>query len=202
MVVDRTRELLFPITILVSVAVGVGIGTVFSRTGNDTRASIGSSGSDSKSIVDAVDAVRAELVRVRERLDASSMSVTQTERTDTRSTASPDATAEIHKATAALVQATDSLRAASVRAESGRAPLVAPPAVDPNVWTELKTRNFAENTKSYILWNYQQVMDRFGPPDQFGTDNSGTYWLYRTGPHGNAFFRFTEGLVNSVQMND
>jgi hypothetical protein len=203
MVADRTRELLFPITILVSVAVGVGIGSVLGRTSNDSHAPIQASGTDSKAIVDAIDAVRAELVRMRERLDANSSPAARPDRTDTRSSATADGTTELHKATETLEKAADSLRSAIAGFGGGSAPLVTPRSVDPRVWVDLDHQKFAENTKTYMLWNYQQVLDRFGPPDQFGEDNGAgrTYWLYHHGEKSSTFFRFTNGLVSAVQTD-
>jgi hypothetical protein len=201
MVADRTRELLFPITILVSVAVGALIGGTFARGENGKNSPLDTSVRDNKDVVDAIDAVRAELVRMRERLDAAPLPVAQTGRADTRSSAAPDTTTEISKATAALLEAASSLRSAIAGFGGGSAPLVMPKSLDPGVWNDLNPQSFAENTKAYVLWNYQQVLDRFGPPDLFGTDNLGTYWLYHHGKRSTTF-RFTDGLVAAVQTND
>jgi hypothetical protein len=201
MVADRTRELLFPITILISVAIGVGIGSVLGRTGNDSHAPIQASGTDSQAIVDAIDAVRAELVRMQERLDASKSPAAQPDRTDLRSTATADGTSELHKATETLEKAADSLRSAIAGFGGGSAPLVTPRSVDPHVWVDFDHQRSAEDTKSYMLWNFQQVLDRFGPPDQFGQGNSpgATYWVYRHSEKKVTFFRFIDGLVAAVQ---
>jgi hypothetical protein len=199
---DRTRELLFPITILASVAVGVVIGGVFGRSQIAGSSPSSTDVADSKAIVDAVDAVRAELVRVRERLDASAVSVAQPARSETRSTAAPDATTEIQKATSALVKAADSLRSAIAGFGGGSAPLVTPRTVNPVVWGDLEQQSFAESTKTYLLWNYQQVLDRFGPPAQVDQSGPGrTSWVYRHGEKKTTFFRFIDGLVAAVETD-
>lgn len=201
MVSDRTRELLFPITILVSVAVGVMIGGVFARSGKNVPSPASVPAPDDKAVVDAIDAVRAELVRVRERLDATSVTSSAKAPVESRSSAAPDATMETRQVTAALLEAANSLRSVIAGFGGGSAPLVLPKTVDPAVWSDLDHQSFEESKKSYLLWNYQQVLDRFGQPYQFGADNSGTYWMYNRGQGRTTMFRFTDGMVTAVQTS-
>lgn len=59
-------------------------------------------------------------------------------------------------------------------------------------------------TKEHILWSYQQVLDRYGPPDEIYNPQNKTsviwsYWLeMRNGDTNRVAFYFIEGFVSRV----
>jgi hypothetical protein len=197
MVSDRSRDLLFPITILISVAVGAVIGGSVARSGAEDRGPLHAANADSKALVDAIDAMRAELARTRKQFAMASSSTPPSGLAESRS-AAPDWSAELRKATGQLAEAADLLRSASARATGASAPMVVPRAVDPAVWTDMDQHSWAENTKPYLLWNKQQVLDRFGLPDQVGADGFGPYWWYNRDQQRHITFRFIDGLVSAL----
>src|SRR4051812_8368802 len=119
MVSDRTRDLLLPLTILASVAVGAVIGGTFARAGSDSRAPSTGTSADPKALIDAIDSLHAELVRIRERLDASSMSAASPVQADTRSPAQP-AAPDLRLVTTQLTEAAEALRSAASRTSGDR----------------------------------------------------------------------------------
>ncbi len=196
---DRARDLLFPITILISVAVGTVIGGSFARSGTDNRPLISATSTDSKALVDAIDSMRAELARTREQLALTSSPASSSSLADTRSVA-PDTISEMRKVTARLIEAADTLHSAASHAGGDRVPLVAPATVDPKVFQVVLSQENEINSKTYLLWTYQQVMDRFGTPDAAGHEDAGAWWIYAQGS-SSVLFHFTDGRVSSVDSS-
>jgi hypothetical protein len=190
---DRTRDLLLPITILISVAVGAVIGGSFARS--DTHST--TSPADPKALVDASESLRAELARTREQSATLSSTSGPTERTETR-TAAPDMTSELRRATAQLTEAAESLHASASRAGGDRQPLIPPATVDPKALQEVLSQTYEVNTKTCLLWTYQQVMDRFGPPNRARREEGGTCWKFAAQSRS-VFFDFVDGRVVSVR---
>jgi hypothetical protein len=198
MVAGRTRELLVPLTILASVAVGAVIGMTFGRSMSRTTPDSSTGSVDTKAFADAGDGLRTELVRLREKLEPGTLSAPTQEHADSRSVAgTPDLAADLRKTTAQLVQAADSLRNAANRAGGDRVPLVAPAAVDPSAFEVLWRSPPETIRKTHQLWTYQQVMDKYGAPDSVGTEQTGLYWMYQQGQK-TVLFHFVDGRVAAV----
>ena len=104
-----------------------------------------------------------------------------------------------------VVAAMDRLTRALERSPAGGAtggvgvtPLVLPgPGNRPDQLAQLVGRDWQELSREYRLWTYQQVLDRFGRPDEI---SSGA-WLYRLvqGGQGHTFtFNFQDGYLTNV----
>jgi len=70
---------------------------------------------------------------------------------------------------------------------------------------DFTTKDLAKQlTKEHILWTYQQVLDRYGPPDEIYNPQNKTsvvwsYWLkMRNGDTERVAFFFIEGFVSRV----
>lgn len=198
MVSDRTRDLLMPITILVSVGVGAVVGASFVRAGTADRSNVDPTLADSKTLVTSIDALRDEVERLRARIETSASAASSPERSQSRTAVpAPDTTNDLRAATAQLVEAADTLRHAASRSSGDRAPLVMPRSVDPKHLQKVLTQDNDQNKKTYLLWTYQQVIDVFGPPSQVGREEGGVYWQYRSGSDS-VLFHFADGRVFEV----
>jgi hypothetical protein len=194
MISDRTRDLLLPLTILASVAVGAVIGGTFGRAGSDSRAPSTGTSADPKALVDAIDSLHTELVRIRERLDASSMSAVSPVQADTRSPAQ-QAVPDLRLVTAQLTEAAEALRSAASRTLGDRTTaLIAPPTRDQQTLKEMSIQEFNVVSKPYLLWTYQQVMDRFGSPDSVSARQEGMIWQYKVDDR-EVSFHFADGRL-------
>jgi len=101
----------------------------------------------------------------------------------------------------ALERLTLALQAAQGRAAPGGigiTPLVLPaPGSRQGALLELVGRDWEENSKEYRFWTFQQVLDRFGRPDEVSDDR----WLYRIETReGEEFFsfQFSQGYLMNI----
>lgn len=205
MSLDRNRDVLFPLVILVSVAVGAVIGGTLVRDKANTAVPVDVSAGDPKNLVDAIHELRTELVHIREGSGGLASPSAGSERADATappSGASKDLVAEMRKATAELTHAVDLLRDATKRWGGDRAPLIAPASpADPRVLDEVAAAPENARIKPYQLWTNQQVLDRFGPPDSIYCSDRSIQWSYvRTNGKG-VHFIFVEGRVVQVTAN-
>jgi hypothetical protein len=206
MSIERNRDILFPLVILVAVGVGAVIGGMLVRGGVSAPAPVVASSGDRKDFVDAVDALRQELVRSREKLDGLAGTPAASERVDASAASNvhaKDIATELHAVTAELAQAVEALRDAARRSGGDRAPLIAPASTpDSHLLDEIRGQPFVERNKTYLLWTYQQVMDRFGRPDLIGSWSNGLSWWYRGNSGKTVYFDFSDGRVSQVRADD
>lgn len=198
---SSARDLLLPLSILASVAVGVAIGGWIVRPAVPFPASTLSAGSGSDELIVAMESLRVEIVRMRERIETMPEATGSSARVDAISGSAlvaGDVQVELRKVTDQLAQTAEALRSAAARTGGDRAPLTPPSSVDPAPLEALIRAQPDENKDAHQLWTYQQVMDRFGRPDRIGREDGGMYWIY-TGKSGSAIFHFADGRVLYVR---
>jgi hypothetical protein len=194
---DRALQWLFPITIVVAVGVGAVIGGSFARTTPERTAPFDATANDSKALVEAVDALRAEIALLREKLETVPSAPGSPGRIETRSDALAVGS-ELRDATAKLQEAITQLHSSASQVGADTVPLVRPAFLDPHAIEEVSQQTFGANYKIYALWTYQQVMDRFGLPDMVLPRETEVQWIYHAKPH-DVEFDFGQGRVVAVQ---
>ncbi len=199
---DRTRDLVLPLAVLASVAVGALLGNMFTRLGgapNSTRASQG----ETKELIDVLETLRAEIALLREaRNDSGRLSAAsgRVEIPPTESTSNLDPAQQLQAATRELATAVEALRSAVNRPGGDPGRLVPPPtAQGPQVVDSAAARVAEGKQDEYLLLSHQQVLTQFGKPDVLNGSEWGPTWTYNTASH-QLSFRFQDGIVWQVYM--
>jgi prepilin-type processing-associated H-X9-DG protein len=198
---DRTRELVLPLAILASVAVGAVIGRSFAGDHTVSSAPTGASPEETKELVDALQALRAELIKARELREEALGSTASLARTPApRSEIEAGNLAkELRTATADLVSSGEALRQAADRARAERAPLIFPEKPpDPALLDAVASATYDVNARAYMLWTYQQILDRFGKPEGISHGDFGLALMYRSKSGRYVNFTFADGRVWQV----
>ena len=111
--------------------------------------------------------------------------------------------AELNEAMNRLTQAVDAMRLAGIASRGEGAALVAPrTAPDPAELEAFTRADIRSQAKPYLLNTYQQVVDRFGMPDDVAFNESAITWIYRTKAGGVVYFTFAGGLLANSRCDD
>ncbi len=98
---------------------------------------------------------------------------------------------------AAAVEALAGGRA--VAAESASLQWIPDRTIDPHVFNTLLLEKEVERDLSHHGWTHQQVLDRYGVPQQIGTPSErGQVWFYETANGDGIIFHFRDGRVAKV----
>lgn len=98
----------------------------------------------------------------------------------------------------------DVLQSAMAARFSAQPPLAlqAARAPDPALLQDLRSRTPAERNREHAMWTFQEVLDRYGRPDEVDTygDSSTIRWTYNLPGNRLLRFRFVQGYV--IWVND
>jgi len=167
-----------------------------STAGGDAAATPGAS---AEGVDPALVRTIEELVDEVRRLRTAPESRTPPERRPVAGEGKPELDEE--RIVAALDRLTLALQVAQGRASPGGigiTPLVLPaPGSRRGALEELLGRDWEEISREYRFWTFQQVLDRFGRPDEVSDDR----WLYLV-PHGEGeevfTFQFSQGYLMNI----
>jgi hypothetical protein len=114
---------------------------------------------------------------------------------------------EAARVVAALDRLTEALASAPARAATGagggNAPLVMPPAGSrKDALAALVGREWDQLSREHRFWTFQQVLDRYGPPDEV---TNGGQWLYHYPDNKGASyqtfsFQFADGYLTNIYL--
>ena len=194
---DAARTLVLPLTVLVSVAAGVFIGSSLSK-----RAEPQTSARAETPPTDELAAAMRALTEALERARRDSSELTSahavTERTEAAPSKSDIGARELSEAAKQLVAALDHMRSTTSRLGSDGA-LIEPAVIpDPSLLEAFTPEEVDAQTAPYMMWTYQQVMDRFGKPVRVARGDSNIWWYYRSTSGKTVSFIFQDGRVYEI----
>lgn len=197
-----SRALVLAISILVSVAVGVLIGSALAR--QESRvAGVETVRLPDDGVASALRFLTEELERVRtDRGGLSELPVSES-RSQLGAAVDDHVLAELNEAMHRLAQAVDAMRVLGSGPSGGSGALVVPRTASARA--ELETFTAAgvrEQAKPYLLNSYQQVMDRFGMPSDVAFNESAVTWIYQRSGGGSVYFTFAGGLLARTRCED
>jgi hypothetical protein len=199
---DRTRELVLPLAVLVSVAVGVLVGHWIAGERGVRTTSAAISPAEARELIDVLQAMRADMARLSEARSELSASPAGSERVVAASNADgpkSDIAKELHAATAQLAAAVESLKVAVDRPGGDPDRLNIPSTPRDTVrLVETATRDVTQVQQEFLLWTRQQILSEFGKPDSIHVNDARQDWVYWTATHS-LTFSFHDGRVFAVQ---
>jgi hypothetical protein len=207
---ERASGVVLPLSIVVSVAVGVVLGGMFARGSAGPAASTSLSLDEAKELTEAIHALRLEMERARE--PKAELTVPPPTSVPSRVDASPETSApstdvakELREATAEFVQAVGRMKSSLTHAGPESPPPVFPSTQsDGALVSSAALRSAEQNNKAYLFWTYQQVIDAFGAPAGTGRDKEGAIlWWYNGQTDGTGInFWFVDGRVFRVEASN
>lgn len=186
--------------ILVSVAAGIAVGHCLTRTSPTSPAPV--TLLEAESLVDSINALRAELSRPHEALASPLVTTGRTEAAPETGDSQADIARQVREATAELVQALGQWQTSLRQSRSEMPPPVFPNGrTDTAAVTAATRRTAEENNKTYLFWTYQQVIDAFGVPKGTGRDKDGAilWWYLGDVENTGLNFWFVDGRVFRVE---